>query len=120
MKKFLTVVVLFAALMTAVPAKAEVKFGLKGGLNLTNMRFDSSVADSVSTLLRFMISVLLRLEMKKSSSSLFRFLSTSVMALVSEAQPASISSLVLSLDLMLAIRALHHLMRLLLPLLVGP
>ena len=45
MKKFLTVVVLFAALMTAVPAKAEVKFGLKGGLNLTNMRFDSSVAD---------------------------------------------------------------------------
>lgn len=45
MKKFLTVVVLFAALMTATPAKAEVKFGLKGGLNLTNMRFDSSVAD---------------------------------------------------------------------------
>ena len=45
MKKILTVVVLFAALMTAVPAKAEVKFGLKGGLNLTNMRFDSSVAD---------------------------------------------------------------------------
>ena len=45
MKKFLTVVVFFAALMTAVPAKAEVKFGLKGGLNLTSMRFDSSVAD---------------------------------------------------------------------------
>ena len=45
MKKILTVVVLFAALMTAVPAKAEVKFGLKGGVNLTNMRFDSSVAD---------------------------------------------------------------------------
>ena len=45
MKKLLTVVVLFAALMTAVPAKAEVKFGVKGGLNLTNIRFDSSVAD---------------------------------------------------------------------------
>ena len=45
MKKILTIAVLFAALMTAVPAKAEVKFGLKGGLNLTNMRFDSSVAD---------------------------------------------------------------------------
>ena len=43
MKKFLTVVVLFAALMTAVPAKAEVKFGLKGGLNLTSMSLD--VAD---------------------------------------------------------------------------
>ena len=45
MKKILTVVVLFAALMTAVPAKAEVKFGLMGGVNLTNMRLDSSVAD---------------------------------------------------------------------------
>ena len=43
MKKFLTVVVLFAALMTAVPAQAEVKFGLKGGLNLTSMSLD--VAD---------------------------------------------------------------------------
>ena len=45
MKKILTIAVLFAALMTAVPAKSEVKFGLKGGLNLTSMRFDSSVAD---------------------------------------------------------------------------
>ncbi len=45
MKKFLTVVVLFAALMTAVPANAEVKFGLKGGLNLTSMRLDESVID---------------------------------------------------------------------------
>ena len=42
MKKFLTVVVLFAALMTAVPAKAEVKFGLKGGLNLTSMSLDAN------------------------------------------------------------------------------
>lgn len=41
MKKFLTVVVLFAALMTAVPAKAEVKFGLKGGLNLTNLSINA-------------------------------------------------------------------------------
>ena len=45
MKKILTIAVLFAALMTAVPAKAEVKFGVKGGLNLTSIRFDSSVAD---------------------------------------------------------------------------
>ena len=42
MKKILTVVVLFAALMTAVPAKAEVKFGLKGGVNLTSMSFDAN------------------------------------------------------------------------------
>ena len=45
MKKILTVVVLFAALMTAVPAKAEVKFGVKGGLNLTSMSLDSKVFD---------------------------------------------------------------------------
>lgn len=45
MKKFLTVVVLFAALMTAVPAKAEVKFGLKGGLNLTSMSLDANAID---------------------------------------------------------------------------
>lgn len=45
MKKILTIAVLFAALMTAVPAKAEVKFGLKGGLNLTSMSLD---ADAIS------------------------------------------------------------------------
>lgn len=45
MKKILTVVVLFAALMTAVPAKAEVKFGLKGGLNLTSMSLDANAID---------------------------------------------------------------------------
>ena len=45
MKKILTVVVLFAALMTAVPAKAEVKFGLKGGLNLTSMSLDANLVD---------------------------------------------------------------------------
>jgi len=41
MKKILTVVVLFAALMTATPAKAELKFGLKGGLNLTNLSINA-------------------------------------------------------------------------------
>ena len=45
MKKFLTVVVLFAALIAAVPAKAEVKFGLKGGLNLTSMSLDANALD---------------------------------------------------------------------------
>ena len=42
MKKILTIAVLFAALMTAVPAQAEVKFGLKGGLNLTSMSLDAN------------------------------------------------------------------------------
>ena len=42
MKKILTIAVLFAALMTTVPAKAEVKFGLKGGLNLTSMSLDAN------------------------------------------------------------------------------
>ena len=42
MKKILTIAVLFAALMTAVPAKAEVKFGLKGGLNLTSISLDAN------------------------------------------------------------------------------
>ena len=42
MKKILTIAVLFAALMTTVPAKAEVKFGLKGGLNLTSLSLDAN------------------------------------------------------------------------------
>ena len=42
MKKILTIAVLFAALMTTVPAKAEVKFGLKCGLNLTSMSLDAN------------------------------------------------------------------------------
>ena len=42
MEKILTIAVLFAALMTTVPAKAEVKFGLKGGLNLTSMSLDAN------------------------------------------------------------------------------
>ena len=42
MKKILTIAVLFAALMTTVPARAEVKFGLKGGLNLTSMSLDAN------------------------------------------------------------------------------
>ena len=46
MKKILTIAVLFAALMTAVPAKAEVKFGLKGGLNLTSMSLDANAIKS--------------------------------------------------------------------------
>ena len=43
MKKFFTLVVLLATI--SVAAQAQLKFGVKGGLNLTNMKFDSSVAD---------------------------------------------------------------------------
>ena len=43
MKKFFTLVVLLATM--AVAAQAQVKFGVKGGLNLTNMKFDNSVAN---------------------------------------------------------------------------
>ena len=43
MKKFFTLVVLLAT-MTVV-AQAQVKFGVKGGLNLTNMKFDNSIVD---------------------------------------------------------------------------
>ena len=43
MKKFFTLVVLLAAMTIA--AQAQVKFGVKGGLNLTNMKFDNSAFD---------------------------------------------------------------------------
>ena len=41
MKKFFTLVVLLATMTVA--AQAQVKFGVKGGLNLTNMKFDNSI-----------------------------------------------------------------------------
>ena len=43
MKKFFTMVVLLATITVA--AHAQVKFGVKGGLNLTSMKFDQSVVD---------------------------------------------------------------------------
>lgn len=43
MKKFFTLVVLLATMTVA--AQAQVKFGVKGGLNLTNMKFDNSAFD---------------------------------------------------------------------------
>ena len=43
MKKFFTLVVLLATMTVAV--QAQVKFGVKGGLNLTSMKLDASVAD---------------------------------------------------------------------------
>ena len=43
MKKFFTLVLLLAAMTVAV--QAQVKFGVKGGLNLTTMKFDKDVAN---------------------------------------------------------------------------
>lgn len=43
MKKIFTLVVLLATMTVA--ANAQLKFGVKGGLNLTTMKFDNSVAD---------------------------------------------------------------------------
>ena len=42
MKKIFTLVVLMVTMTVA--AQAQLKFGVKGGLNLTNMKFDDSVA----------------------------------------------------------------------------
>ena len=45
MKKIFSVVLVVAALMSAVPASAQFKFGLKGGLNVTDMSFSTDVVD---------------------------------------------------------------------------
>ena len=46
MKKIIATLMFAAALMTAGTADAQVKFGLKGGLNVTSMSFNSSVLDA--------------------------------------------------------------------------
>ena len=43
MKKIFTLVVLLATMTVA--AQAQIKFGVKGGLNLTSMKFDNSLVD---------------------------------------------------------------------------
>lgn len=43
MKKNLSVIMLAVALMFTVNANAQIKFGLKGGMNVTNMSFDKDV-----------------------------------------------------------------------------
>ena len=45
MKKILTTIVAVAALFVAAPAQAQTSFGLKGGLNVTNMTLSSDVLD---------------------------------------------------------------------------
>ena len=46
MKKILSFVFLVAAMMFATSANAQVKFGLKGGLNVTSMSFSEDVFDA--------------------------------------------------------------------------
>ncbi len=46
MKKYLSVMMLAVALMFASNVNAQVKFGLKGGMNITSLSFDSKVFNS--------------------------------------------------------------------------
>ena len=43
MKKFFTLILVAVATMVAVPASAQVQFGLKGGLNVTNMSLNDDI-----------------------------------------------------------------------------
>ena len=43
MKKIFTAIIAAVALLTATSAQAQIKFGLKGGLNVTNMSFSQDV-----------------------------------------------------------------------------
>lgn len=45
MKKVFTAILIAVSLMTATAAHAQLKFGLKGGLNVTSMSFSESVID---------------------------------------------------------------------------
>lgn len=46
MKKLLSLTVLAAALLFTLPSSAQVKFGLKGGLNITDMSFSKDVINT--------------------------------------------------------------------------
>lgn len=43
MKKTLTLILVAVAMMVAIPASAQVQFGLKGGLNVTNMSLNDDI-----------------------------------------------------------------------------
>ena len=45
MKKLFTILAV-ATLLVAAPANAQLKFGLKGGLNINNVKLDKSIADA--------------------------------------------------------------------------
>ena len=46
MKKLFTLIVLVAATCFAIPASAQLKFGVKGGLNITDMSLSSDVFET--------------------------------------------------------------------------
>lgn len=46
MKKLLSMAVVAVALMVAMPMQAQVKFGLKGGVNVTQMKWNTDVLDA--------------------------------------------------------------------------
>ncbi len=46
MKKVLSIVFMVMAIMSAMPANAQVNFGVKGGLNVMNMSFSNDVFDA--------------------------------------------------------------------------
>lgn len=45
MKKIFTAILIVVSLMSATAARAQLKFGLKGGLNVTSMSFSESVIE---------------------------------------------------------------------------
>lgn len=46
MKKIFTTIVMAVLMMAAIPAKAGINFGIKGGLNVTNFSFSNEVLDA--------------------------------------------------------------------------
>ena len=46
MKRIITMLLFAVALTTATTAEAQIKFGLKGGVNVTSMSFNNSVFDA--------------------------------------------------------------------------
>ena len=46
MKKIFSIAICLIALLCATPANAQIKFGLKGGLNVTDMSFSKDVLDA--------------------------------------------------------------------------
>lgn len=45
MRKILSTLAIVAAMLVALPSQAQVKFGVRGGLNLTNMKLSTAVFD---------------------------------------------------------------------------
>lgn len=46
MKKFFATFAILAAMLVTLPANAQVKFGIRAGANLVNMKFDNSVLNA--------------------------------------------------------------------------